>query len=417
MSLDKDTVKCNGFIYTSNKFLAITNNAPQGIERVDGPTLKRMFLPTLTPEAQKALRDEPDFVRGQLKHYGVSINESQFSGNGTVLLKKALQWLGKGLGKKKVTGKSAKANGVKKAGRGRPATKKVVPVQEGEDESVGEGEGEGERTKMHKDYAQASKRSKSKPSPVGGYVVDCKYIQEQWPGQADDLSLDIHETAEPDVFQASFDFGILEGVMIISTDAAKLEQYADQADRRGGYLDEEEYDSEEDEEDEDEEGQRPSVGSKMKAATPQRGRGRPKKANTEKPQPLTYQLKSRCRELEGQIYSQPDDGTLKFKKGLASFVGNASLPACGDLSFTARKVSDKPSGRLKKWSDYSEDQYEMERLKTSDSNTLHSELEEIPFLLRLPLLLPLLLTKQQQLPLYGYSLAGHRYPILLPEVA
>jgi hypothetical protein len=50
-----------------------------------------MFIPKMTREAQKQLRDHRDFIRGQLQHYGVSFDESEFTGNGTTLLKKALE--------------------------------------------------------------------------------------------------------------------------------------------------------------------------------------------------------------------------------------------------------------------------------------------------------------------------------------
>jgi hypothetical protein len=61
------------------------------VERIDGPRLKAMFLPRLTPEANRLLRDHSHFVRGQLQHYGVDYDETQLSGNGTLLLKKVLQ--------------------------------------------------------------------------------------------------------------------------------------------------------------------------------------------------------------------------------------------------------------------------------------------------------------------------------------
>ncbi|KAJ0424166.1 hypothetical protein BJY00DRAFT_277216 [Aspergillus carlsbadensis] len=50
-----------------------------------------MFIPKTTREAQKRLRDHCGFIRGQLQHYGVSFDESEFTGNGTKLLKKALE--------------------------------------------------------------------------------------------------------------------------------------------------------------------------------------------------------------------------------------------------------------------------------------------------------------------------------------
>ena len=78
-------ITCNGFESGFGRFFA------QGVERVDGARLKALFLPTLTKEANKLLRDQRNFVRGQLQHYGIDYDEKEFSGNGTKLLKKALQ--------------------------------------------------------------------------------------------------------------------------------------------------------------------------------------------------------------------------------------------------------------------------------------------------------------------------------------
>ncbi|XRM46843.1 hypothetical protein ABZX51_009867 [Aspergillus tubingensis] len=62
-----------------------------GNERVDSSSLRRMFLPKLSREGQKILRDRTDFVRSQLQHYGVPFEEDHLSGNGTQLMKKVLQ--------------------------------------------------------------------------------------------------------------------------------------------------------------------------------------------------------------------------------------------------------------------------------------------------------------------------------------
>jgi hypothetical protein len=116
------------------------------------------------------------------------------------------------------------------------AEKKEAEVQEKERQKG--------REKMHKDYVQSLKKSGRKakpPSPVGSYIVDCQEIERNWPDLVDDLSLNIHDTDEPGVFQACFDFGILEGVMIIGKDSAMVEQYCSQADDDDddeGYLDE-----------------------------------------------------------------------------------------------------------------------------------------------------------------------------------
>lgn len=76
----------NGFTYGFGRFLAGGR-----VERVEGARLRAMFLPRLTPEATRLLREHRYFVRAQLQHYGVDFDEQEFSGNGTHLLKKSLQ--------------------------------------------------------------------------------------------------------------------------------------------------------------------------------------------------------------------------------------------------------------------------------------------------------------------------------------
>lgn len=83
-----DDISRDGFTCAFGRFYAKGR-----VERIDGLRLKTMFLPRLTAEANKLLRDHygSDFVRGQLQHYGVNYDEKEFSGNGTLLMKKALQ--------------------------------------------------------------------------------------------------------------------------------------------------------------------------------------------------------------------------------------------------------------------------------------------------------------------------------------
>ena len=63
------------------------------IERIDSAELKSMFLPSLNEKANTLLNEgvEGDFVRGQLQHYGVEYDESEFRGNGASLLQKKLE--------------------------------------------------------------------------------------------------------------------------------------------------------------------------------------------------------------------------------------------------------------------------------------------------------------------------------------
>jgi hypothetical protein len=226
-------------------------------------------------------------------------------------------------------------------------------------------EREMERAQEHTDYLkilQQKKKGAQTYSPVGTYIIDCDEIEGQWLDQADDLSLDIRATDETEVFEASFDFGVLEGVMIMCTDEKILEEHCSQLE-----CDDSEYDDE-DEDNEDEDA-RVETGSKRKAiaAAPlRRGRGRPRKhskASTSKSR--KFYLKLRCAETgEGQIYSRPEEGNIMFQgENMARFSGTASLPCVGGaVPFTGRKTQDQVYGEGYSWSSYSENASERARV-------------------------------------------------------
>jgi hypothetical protein len=44
---------------------------PGGMERIKGSRLRRMFLPRLSREVKRALQENRQFCRCQLKHYGI----------------------------------------------------------------------------------------------------------------------------------------------------------------------------------------------------------------------------------------------------------------------------------------------------------------------------------------------------------
>jgi hypothetical protein len=446
----------DGFACSYGRFYA----QPGRVERVEDSSLRSMFLPRLTPEGRRQLYAgySDYFVRGQLKHYGVQLDESKISGNGTLLMKKVLQagkcdkvpdhitelreqmhaeWLNKltpehlssspewvmeryflSFGQPDRT-KTTTVVGIPldrhssyRASQMREATSKVAGLhqetglgpktqtifmgwdsvavskaakghaaKEARDLQVVEDERENERVEIHTDYLNTLKRKKDPKgpkthSPVGSYIVNCKEIEEQWSDQADDLSLDIRQTKEPGVFEASFDFGVLEGVMIISAEKNALEQFCSQLDREAGSDRDEDWNEKEDEDeekDDDEDGneddvendRKPTTGSKRKAEAP-RGRGRlPKKSKAGAAQPRTYLLRLKCRETgEGEIQYTAENGTIIFKdENLASFIGRANLPCVGQgVPFSARKISDAPACSRNSWADYSERAYEYARV-------------------------------------------------------
>ncbi|KAG0648135.1 hypothetical protein D0Z07_5989 [Hyphodiscus hymeniophilus] len=452
---DNDITR-DGFTCSYGRFHAL----PGDVERVEGSSLRSMFLPTLNPKGRKLINacHSDHFVRGQLKHYGVQWNESEISGNGTRLIKKILQagkcdkvpdhifklreqmhteWLNRltpeqlsdypewvmdryflSSGQQDRT-KMTTVVGIPfdrynsyRVGQMREATSKVAGLhqeaglgpktqtifmgwdsiavskaakghaaKEAKELQAAKDERENERVALHTDYLNNLKRKKAFKasqaySPVGSYIINCKEIEEQWPDQADDLSLDIRETEEPGVFDVSFDFGVLEGVMIISAEENTLERYCSQLDREGREA-ESDWDEnwsgreseEEDEEkfaNDDENGgevgdnKKPITGSKRKAEAP-RGRGRPPKKSKPGPaQPDTYLLRLKCRETgEGQIYDTAEEGTIRFEdESLVSFIGKADLPCVGQgVPFTARKKSDAPTCPGNTWAEYSDSVY------------------------------------------------------------
>lgn len=84
---DYKDIRRDRFVYGLGRFQA----EPGPMDRVEGAHLRSMFLPKLSREGQKAIRDNLSFVCCQLNHYGVQFEEKEFSGNGTALMKKVPQ--------------------------------------------------------------------------------------------------------------------------------------------------------------------------------------------------------------------------------------------------------------------------------------------------------------------------------------
>ncbi|PWY75545.1 hypothetical protein BO70DRAFT_388777 [Aspergillus heteromorphus CBS 117.55] len=406
MSVDKSITR-NGFCSSNGRFCTVRGS----MERIDGRSLRRMFLPKLTSEGQRALRNHPDFVRDQLQHYAVEFHPRHFSGNGTLLLKQVLEagkcdtvprhilalqdqlhreWLNtrtpeqlsgnpewvmdkyflrasdrrpdrkrtttvvgiplprfsqyqakqmrdaasKVAGLHHETGVGTDSQtifmGWDAAAVGRAA--RAYATKEKKGFQVEAKKQECERPKMKADYFHLPKQRANTASRK--LPMDCDDM-DAYLALKRDLHLDIHDTNEPGVFQACFNFEAFEGVMLYDPD----DEYV-------GY-------------------ERPNTGYKRKALAPQSSSG-PKKARAGNSQSHTYHSKLRCRETNtGRIYSSAYDGYINFKDGnFASFVGEAEFPVLGPkVPFFARKISDAPCAYRKEWADYSEALYERERVR------------------------------------------------------
>ncbi|XRM46844.1 hypothetical protein ABZX51_009868 [Aspergillus tubingensis] len=201
---------------------------------------------------------------------------------------------------------------------------------------------------MHADYLATLGRMKGaaarNKSPVGSYIVDCQKIENEWPSLARDMVLEIVNTEQKGKFHATFNFGVVIGVMVI------YEEHMTETDEEAIGDDHE------------------KIGKRTKRKTIAQKHSRPlKKAKAEKTsEPYTYLLKLRCRETgEGQIFFEPNYGTIKFKDvKFAAFTAEAGFPCLGSgMTFTARKVSDHPRPSGEEWEDYSDDAYEYTRVR------------------------------------------------------
>ncbi|PGG96408.1 hypothetical protein AJ79_09603 [Helicocarpus griseus UAMH5409] len=441
-------VRRDGFEFAYDRFVAL----PDRIERVDGADLRRMFLPKLTPEANKRLRDNYGrFIPAQLKHYGIEFAESDIQGNGTNFFKKVLlagkcdklpdhieklclqmsaEWydqlslkdmaelypdklverhfldeMGEPDRNKatEILAVPLPAYSTYRAGRVRQAIDNVQglchetggfaneltlfvgwspdavsKLARGQAELVEkerqrrQQEREQERDSLHQEYLRDAVRTKgSKKSPVGSYIIDCDEIDHQWPDESREMTLDIRETQTPYIFIADFDFGVLEGVMVLGSDeGAVLEHCAlldaeDDTASESESESETELDSEEALSDEDisGDGNGYSEGLKRKASC---SSGQPlKKAKVSSSLKRNFFLRWKGRETSENVISYTaEKGTLKFEDTkFASFVGKMSMDFVGSgVPFKARKVSDIPSISNNSWSDFSETAYEYARV-------------------------------------------------------
>jgi hypothetical protein len=245
---------------------------------------------------------------------------------------------------------------------------KAHPAREAKELQIEKEERQKERAAKYQQYLDTMKPKKGAKcapvkSPVGSYIVDCEAIEKEWRKQAENMTLSIYEEDEAGIFQASFDFGILEGIMIISTEKDALEEYCSQHNCETESDDDGVEGDDQDEDDENEgDGVKQLVLRPKRKAQGSSHRGPPSKtAKIEVTQLPTYLLRLKCREAgEGVIYYHVEKGTITFKdKNLSSFLGKVRFPFVGaNTAFTARKISDVPGQERKLWADYSKDSYD-----------------------------------------------------------
>jgi hypothetical protein len=252
---------------------------------------------------------------------------------------------------------------------------------------------EEERASKHRKYLANAKMltpDYRAPSPIGHYIVDCEEIERNWPDLSQDMTLAIHGTPNHGIYQASFDFGVSKGVMILGCVERVLDNrfcaereedtiYDDEFDDEEDDDEDEDEDEDEDVDDEEDDSQdesaddTPAVGSKRKIppwktkATNKLPRGRPlKKARvTGAGRPAKYFVRLKSREYgTGMIYPRPQKGTIRFSgPDLSSFTGEVDISGIGrGIFFKARKISAVPQRPRDSWDNYSEAAYERARV-------------------------------------------------------
>ncbi|KAM7184583.1 hypothetical protein V8F20_012148 [Naviculisporaceae sp. PSN 640] len=284
---------------------------------------------------------------------------------------------------------------------------------------------QGSKTKSVTSKASSAtgKNGNTECSPVGKYEITCEEVENQWPDAAMGMSMKISACKEaPGIFEAVFQFGVYEGMMVIGSNETDLYKYCKDLDRKAKAYESDSdssnvssddgsiQDDNEDENEDEEEGFRPSVGSGSKRGAPakrgrppkkvaiattenqrrprgrppkkaaiegtesqRRPRGRPpKNANAAKrtTKPVNYFIRLRCRETDSHIYPGVLKGTLTFKgTSFESFtlVVTDSFHAIGNKGvFKGSRFEVAPRSLIcddvdGKWEDYFERRYEAER--------------------------------------------------------
>lgn len=184
------------------------------------------------------------------------------------------------------------------------------------------------------------------------YSLQCEEVEENWPEMAGNMKMKVVEQVHG--FCASFDLGIITGIMLFAPDKKSLDNFA--AIKSEG----ENIGSEDDDADEDAEGE---DDSDEQAQQPPAKKARRNTSYTATP-PV---LKSRRvifkwrgqEESTGQIHTSSLDGNegyLEFEDDDATnFVGYAGFPAMGsNCKFTGTRIGGSRGPITSLWSDFSQ---------------------------------------------------------------
>lgn len=210
------------------------------------------------------------------------------------------------------------------------------------------------------------------PSPIGQYIVDCEDIVSRWPDpEGMDLTMDIKGTYTPGVYEAVFDFGVIEGVMVLGLDERTVERYCAWKDLEAKGLDRGDFDYDEHAEDGDEDDEddhnvevvaeaaggsgSTTTGSKRKASGAEGPPSKKAKKADGTEDELVYAVRVRSIDPgEGEISYRPQRAKVVFSdRTFASFTGDGEI-SIGHVLWTARKISAEEPSFFDSWGDYVE---------------------------------------------------------------
>ncbi|KAL7928523.1 hypothetical protein V8C35DRAFT_317950 [Trichoderma chlorosporum] len=219
----------------------------------------------------------------------------------------------------------------------------------------------------------------------GSYIIQCDGITDNW-DDFDTLTMDI-SSSKGNMLRAAYDFGILEGTMILSQSEETLQAIVgeDHGSSNASSSDEDEEDENEEgydeyDENEDDDGndlQSSISGKKRKLAKTSLAKASKSAAarSSDAKRRKTKHLPSLSRRVyfrlrgretgEGMIHSDPESGHIDFlSDGCATFAGLIyGLPYVGrNVEFQGHKVSDLPKVKPEEWEAFSYEAYESARV-------------------------------------------------------
>lgn len=244
---------------------------------------------------------------------------------------------------------------------------------------------ERERASRHNEYLTATRNFSDfgsvVASPVGQYMIDCETIERGFSRivGGSEMTLAIHKTTTLGVYQGTFDFGVINGMMMLGQVGTVLDDFCAQEEHTG-YTDSEsgseidsissEDESEDDsgDENEDDSEDEQNVGHKRKAPGIQPQGPPTKKAKTAADgDPREYLIRLKSRDTgTGEINSNAEKGTITFSgPDLSAFTGKVDMCGIGcGVIFSGRKVSATAPQRCDSWSSYSEGASEYARVRS-----------------------------------------------------